>query len=185
MITLHTERLILRPWLTEDYELFYKMSVNPLVSEFLPPFANEKESDAFVDHLRSDFAHKGWGFWVVENKESGRFMGISGIHEPGPEFGVGYPCIELGWRLAPEYWGKGFATEAGKEILRFAFVNLVLSSVISFIAKDNKRSIAVAQRLGMSFERQFDLKLFPFGHPHRLHDLYCINMTQWAYANIK
>lgn len=181
--TLSTDRMILRPWKDSDYDPFFVMSSDPKVYAFLPPFPDKSASDAFADKLRADFSRRGWGFWVLEHKENGEFMGIAGMHEPGPEFGVGRPCVEIGWRLFPPFWGKGFATEAAREILRFAFNELKLEEIVSFTALGNERSYHVMERLGMEREKQFDLPLFPPGHPHRPHYLYALTRQKWAALN--
>ena len=178
-ITLVTERLILRPWKDDDYASFFEMSMDPRVYEFLPPFKDRKHCDAFVDKLRNDFDRRGWGFWVLEQKNDALFAGIAGLHEPGPEFGVGRPCVEIGWRLAPALWGHGLATEAARAVLHFAFTSLNLAEVVSFTAVQNRRSESIMKRLHMSLEREFDLLLLPEGHPHRRHVLYAISNSQW------
>lgn len=154
-----------------------------MVYAYLPPFPDKKACDAFVDRLRLDFSRRGWGFWALEHKESGEFMGTAGMHEPGPEFGVGRPCVEIGWRLAPSFWGKGFATEAAREVLRFAFSELALDDIVSFTAMGNTRSINTMKRLGMELEATFDLLLLPPGHPHRPHYLYVLRKAQWMARN--
>lgn len=181
--TLATDRIFLRPWADDDYAPFYAMSSDPRVYEFLPPFSNRSASDAFADKLRKDFSLRGWGFWVLEHKESGEFMGIAGMHEPGPEFGVGRPCVEIGWRLAPSYWGKGFATEAAREVMRYAFSELQLDELVSFTAVGNKRSFKLMERLGMKREKQFDLLLFSTEDPKRPHYLYALTRQQWIEQN--
>lgn len=177
--TLITERVLLRPWTEGDYGPFYAMSSSPQVYEFLPPFPDKSACDAFVDKCREDFRRKGWGFWALECKADGAFLGTAGMHEPGPEFGVGHPCVEIGWRLAPEFWGKGLATEAAREIMRFAFSDLRLDELVSFTAVSNSRSFGVMERLGMTRERVFDLLLMPPEHPNRPHYLYRLTRQQW------
>lgn len=179
-ITLETERLTLRPVRKEDEEPFFAMSVDPKVFEFLLPFPDRAASDAFLDHLRRDFNVRGWGFWAVERKSDAQFIGISGMHEPGPEFGVGRPCVEIGWRLAPAFWGSGYATEAARRILRFGFMDVGLPEIVSFAALGNISSVSVMERLGMKREPDnFDLLLFPPDHPHRTHCLYSISKEEW------
>lgn len=181
--TLFTGRMILRPWKDDDYSPFYAMSSNPQVYEFLPPFPDRSACDAFVDKLREDFSRRGWGFWVLEHKESGDFMGTAGMHEPGPEFGVGRPCVEMGWRLAPAFWGKGYATEAAREVMRFAFTDLKLNELVSFTAVGNKRSFAIMERLGMKREKEFDLLVIPSGDPNRRSYLYSLTRQEWLDRN--
>lgn len=180
---LSTDRILLRPWKSSDYAPFYDMSADPRVYAFLPVFPDKRACDALVDRLRADFSRRGWGFWALENKESGAFMGICGMHEPGPEFGVGRPCVEIGWRLAPAFWKKGYATEAAREVMRFAFMDLQLDELVSFTAVGNTRSYAVMERLGMEREKVFDLLVMPPDDPNRPHYLYRISRQQWLNRN--
>lgn len=180
MRKLTTNRLHLRGWQDEDYEPFYRMSMDPRVMEYLPAFPDRTACDGFLDHMRTELAEKGWGFWAVERKEDGVFMGMVGMHRPGPEFGVGEDCVEMGWRLAREFWGKGYVTEAAKEILRFGFEELNLPEIVSFTALGNERSLAVMERLGMERdEKVFDLLLFPPDSPHRPHCICRLSREKW------
>ena len=181
--TLSTDRILLRPWKDSDYEPFYEMSSASQVYEFLPPFPDKTSCDAFVDTWREDFSRRGWGFWALEHRESGAFIGTSGMHEPGPEFGVGRACVEIGWRLAPAFWGKGFASEAARAVMRFAFHELRLDELVSFTAVGNKRSCAVMERLGMEREKEFDLLLMPSDSPHRRSFLYRLSRKDWLGRN--
>lgn len=181
--TLNTGRILLRPWKDEDYTPFHVMSSDPRVYEFLPRFADKAASDAFADMMRRDFSRRGWGFWVLEHKESGAFMGIAGMHEPGPEFGVGRPCVEIGWRLDPAFWGGGFATEAAREVMRFAFCELRLDELVSFTAVGNERSYRLMERLGMEREKEFDLLKFSPGDPNRRSYLYALTRQKWLARN--
>ena len=178
-----TERLVLRPWEDRDYEPFADMSMDPRVARFLPPFADRAACHAFVDRLRATFETQGWGFWALEHKTDGLFAGTAGMHTPGPEFGVGRSCVEIGWRLAPAFWRQGLATEAARAILRFGFEVLDLPEIVSFAAVDNERSLNVMQRLGMTFEKNFDLLLLPQGHPGRPHRLYVLHREAWRAIN--
>ena len=182
-VTLATDRLILRPWKDEDHAPFYTMSSNPQVYEFLPPFADRSASDAFVHALRRAFSRRGWGFWALEHKETGTFMGTAGMHEPGPEFGVGRPCVEMGWRLAPAFWRQGFAVEAAREVMHFAFTEVQLDELVSFTSVGNVRSFSVMERLGMEREKEFDLLVMPAGDPNRHSYLYRIDRRQWLERN--
>lgn len=175
--------MILRPWKESDYGPFYEMSSNPQVAEYINCFSDKNACDAFVDRWREEFSRRGWGFWALEHKESGEFMGTCGMHEPGPEFGVGRPCVEIGWRLAPAFWGKGFASEAAREVMRFAFRDLLLDELVSFTAVGNKRSYALMERLGMEREKEFDLLVLPPDSPHRRSYLYTLTRRQWLLQN--
>ncbi|MDL2286723.1 GNAT family N-acetyltransferase [Desulfococcaceae bacterium OttesenSCG-928-F15] len=180
MSELETSRLYLRGWKDEDYEPFYRMSMDPRVMEFLPAFQDKKACDSFFNHMRESLSEQGWGFWAMERKEDGVFMGIIGMHKPGPEFGVGEECVEMGWRLAPEFWGNGYVTEAAREILRFGFEELDFPEIVSFTALGNTRSLAVMARLGMERDdRVFDLLVFPEDSPHRPHCISRLSREKW------
>jgi ribosomal-protein-alanine N-acetyltransferase len=113
----------------------------------------------------------------VEEKETGLFVGALGLHEPTDQLPF-LPCVEIGWRLSHEHWGKGYATEAGKEVLRFAFEVLKLEEVVSFTALINKRSRSVMERLGMKNSyKNFEHTALPVGHKLREHVLYTIQQN--------
>ena len=101
---------------------------------------------------------RGWGFWAVELKKSEDFIGFVGLHKPTYEIPC-TPCVEVGWRLAKKYWGYGYASEAAKLSLDFAFNQLMLAEVFSFASVINTNSIAVMERIGMKNQYQ------NFDHP--------------------
>lgn len=145
---LETPRLKLRQWQTADLEPFAELNADPRVMEFFPALLNRTESDAMAERIRSLIAQRGFGFWAVELKESGSFIGFVGLHIPAAELPFS-PCVEIGWRLGFPYWGQGYATEAAREALRFAFAELNLPEIVSFTAVGNLRSRAVMERLAM------------------------------------
>jgi len=174
LIVIETQRLILRQWKQEDYEPFAKLNADPKVMEHFPATLTKVQSDVMVSTLKTLISQKGWGFWVIEEKETGLFVGALGLHKPTENLPF-LPCVEIGWRLAHEHWGKGYATEAGEEVLRYAFEVLKLDEVVSFTAVLNKRSSALMERLGMqnSYEN-FEHPALPKGHRLREHVLYKI-----------
>lgn len=170
---LETDRLKLRQWRSEDYPLFAAMNADPRVMEYFPALLSPAESDALAARIEALIAEKGWGFWAVEVKAGERFAGFVGLHEP--DYLPFSPCVEIGWRLAYDFWGQGYATEAATEVLKFAFEILHLSEVFSFTAVVNVRSQAVMQRLKMQNTNQnFEHPKVPIGHPLREHVLYRI-----------
>ncbi len=101
-------------------------------------------------------------------------MGFVGLHEPAYELPI-TPCVEIGWRLAKEYWGKGYATEAGKASLEIAFKILNLQEVYSFASVSNRQSWAVMERLKMkNTNKNFEHPIIPQNNPLREHVLYKI-----------
>ena len=180
---LETERLILRQWKDSDYPLFAEMSSDPVVMEFYPSTLSREESDAMANKIKGLIADQSWGFWAVERKKDQEFIGFVGLHKPTYELPV-TECVEVGWRLRKEYWGKGYATEAAKEALRFGFETLKLKEIYSFASVLNKRSWAVMERLNMSNTgNNFEHPSIPKGHSLREHVLYKITNEQWKMHN--
>lgn len=172
MIT--TARLRLRQWQQSDYEPFAKMSADPLVMEYFPRCYSRALSDEVADKTRSLIAEKGWGFWAVELQTTKQFIGFVGLH--APDNLPCSPCVEVGWRLAREYWGNGYATEAAKAALAFGFEELELAQIVAFTAVPNLRSQAVMLRLGMrNTGNNFLHPAISHGHPLQEHVLYSIS----------
>jgi RimJ/RimL family protein N-acetyltransferase len=124
-----------------------------------------------ADRCQSLIAERGWGFWAVESKATQEFIGFVGLHTPAAELPFS-PCVEVGWRLAYQHWGKGFASEAARECLRLGFELLKLKEVVSFTAVGNLRSRAVMARLGMQVAGTFEHPQVSEGSVLRPHCLY-------------
>lgn len=170
---LETERLILRRWQASDRPLFAKLNADPLVMEFLTTPLSRTESDLLADRIESHFQHHRYGMYAVESRPDKTFIGFVGLNIPSFEAAF-TPCVEIGWRLAAEYWGKGLATEGAKEVVRYAFDNLRLGQLVAFTVPANTRSRRVMEKLGMSYDPSddFDHPSLPPGHPLRRHVLY-------------
>jgi RimJ/RimL family protein N-acetyltransferase len=171
--TLETPRLRLRLWRDEDLAPFAAMNANPTVMRhFLRPLDRE-QSDAMVARIRGSFASRGFGFWAVEAPGLASFIGMVGLAVPPFEAHF-TPCVEIGWRLAPEYWGSGYATEAARAALDFGFFQLALPEIVAFTVPANHRSRSVMERVGMtrSTADDFGHPSIPEGHPLRPHVLY-------------
>jgi len=191
---LTTHRLLLRPWRETDLPAFARLNADPAVMEFFPRCLPRDESDALATRIQNAIAQRGWGFWAVEVKapdaavESSQRAGSVGADSHAPFIGfVGLsvpgltahftPCVEIGWRLAKEYWGNGYASEAAAACLRFGFEKLTLKQIVAFTAAANKRSMAVMERIGMTRNPadDFDHPNLAPGHPLQRHVLYRIN----------
>jgi len=178
-VTLETERLILRPWRDEDRGPFAALNADRQVMEFFPKTLDISESDAIVDRVQAGFAEHGYGPWALEVKGGASFIGFCGIWSPRFEAHF-TPCIEIGWRLAHDAWGRGYATEASEAALQFGFERLGLSEIVAFTMPDNYRSLRVMERLGMARESAGD-----FDHPNdpegarRRHVLYRLSRKSW------
>jgi RimJ/RimL family protein N-acetyltransferase len=170
---LATERLLLRPWRESDSEPFAQLNADPRVMEFMPALLSREESDAFLRRIAAHFERYGFGLCAAEHRAAGAFIGFIGLLVPAFEAHF-TPAVEIGWRLASSWWGQGLATEGGREIVRCAFHELALPSLVSFTAPANVRSRRVMEKLGMTRDPadDFDHPRLPPGHPLRRHLLY-------------
>jgi RimJ/RimL family protein N-acetyltransferase len=176
-----TERLVLREWREGDRAPFAALNADPRVSEHLSGPLDRAASDALVDRIVARWASDGHGLWAVERREDGRFLGFVGLAAPSFEAAF-TPCVEVGWRLAPEAWGYGYATEAAREALRFGFEELGLEEIVSFTVPGNLKSRAVMERIGLTRDPADDFlhPSFPDGHRLREHVLYRIRRADWT-----
>ena len=169
---LHGERVLLREWVQHDLEPFAALNADPRVMEHFPSPLTRSESDAFVrERIVPQLAERGFGLWAVEVPEVAPFVGYVGlfVHTFEAEF---TPCVEIGWRLAFPHWGNGYATEAARVAIAFGFEEKDLDEIVSFTVPANRRSVAVMERLGMSYVGEFDHPKLPAGHSLRRHVLY-------------
>lgn len=175
--TLHepeTERLVLRQWRAQDLAPFAALNADPEVMRYFPAQLSRAESDGVALRCQSLIKERGWGFWAIEEKVSGEFVGMVGLHTPDATLPCA-PCVEVGWRLTRAHWGKGYATEAASAALGFAFSVLALDEVVAFTALPNMRSQSVMRRLGMRRdEATFQHPALPEGHWLAEHCLYRI-----------
>jgi RimJ/RimL family protein N-acetyltransferase len=139
---------------------------------FPAPLTRE-ESDALADKIETAITQQGWGLWALEVRESGEFIGFTGLSRPA--FDAHFtPAVEIGWRLARPAWGRGFATEAARAAAAYGLETLAAGELVSFTAVANTRSRAVMERLGMTHDPadDFDHPSVPAGHELRRHVLY-------------
>ena len=160
MTDLRTERLVLRQWRDEDREPFAALNADPVVMEHFPSTMTREESDAYIDRVAALIDERGWGTWAVEVAASGEFIGFVGLNEPRFEAHF-TPAVEIGWRLGRNAWGHGYATEAARAVLAYAFEELELDEVVSFTTVENHRSRRVMERIGMTRDPADD-----FEHPN-------------------
>jgi len=181
-LPIETERLILRPWRDADLAPFAALNADPEVMEFFPETLSRTESDALARRVMGRIAEEGFGFFAVEEKGGDPFIGMVGVSVPhyGADLPCG-PCTEVGWRLARSSWGKGYASEAARASLAFAFDTLGVDEVVSFTAVQNLRSQAVMRRIGMTRDMacDFDHPLLPQGHRLLRHVLYRMPSAAW------
>lgn len=180
IIELSTERLRLRQWQASDTETFAQMSSDPRVMEYLLGPVDAAASLALQERIADLITERGWGFWALELKETQQFIGFTGLHIPIPGLPFS-PCVEIGWRLAFDYWGQGYAGEAARAALDFGFNALQLDEIVSFTALPNLRSQSLMQKLGMQRDPQtFMHPQVAEGHPLQEHCLYRLSKPQNA-----
>jgi len=179
-IEFETPRLRLRQWRAADFPAFAALNADPQVMEFFPRLLDRPASDAMAARCEALIAERGWGFWAAEHRASGDFIGFVGLHEPAAELPCA-PCVEIGWRLARAFWGRGLASEAARCALRIGFEHLALNEIVAFTALPNRRSRAVMARIGMREDPAgaFAHPAVPEGHPLRPHCLYRIGRAGW------
>ena len=177
--TLRTARLLLRPWRDNDRAPFAALNADPKVMEHFPRTSTREESDAGVDRIVARMEQQGFGLWAVEVPGVAEFIGFIGLN---PADGVlGRPVLEIGWRLAAEHWGHGYATEGARASLAHAFDVLDKDEVVSFATTANQRSRHVMEKLGLVRrpEDDFDHPGVPPTWSGRRHVLYRITREQW------
>ena len=174
----------MRPWQESDLVPFAGLNADPAVMEHFVSALSREESDALASRLQAALSARGWGFWALEiaqGEEAGRFVGFTGLSVPAWDAPF-TPCVEIGWRLPRWAWGRGYASEAASEALRFGFVELGLGAVVSFTTEANTRSRAVMERIGMSRDPSddFDHPNVPADDPHLRHVLYRLDAATWS-----
>jgi RimJ/RimL family protein N-acetyltransferase len=172
---LRTERLVLRQWRDTDRDPWAALCADPEVMRLFPSTLTRAESDDFVDRHTALLDERGWGLWAVEVIGGSPFIGFTGLAVPG--FPVpGHPdgCVEVGWRLAADQWGRGYAPEAARAVLDVAWDVVGLDEVVSFTSVGNTNSRRVMEKIGLGFEREFDHPRLAAGDPLRRHVLYAI-----------
>lgn len=181
LIEFDTARLRLRQWRPADREPFAVLNADPKVMEFFPAPLDRSASDAMAERCQAIISERGWGFWAVELKQTNDFIGFVGLHIPSAELPFS-PCVEVGWRLAFQHWGKGLATEAARGAVGVGFERLTLPEIVSFTAVRNVRSRAVMARLGMRKADTFEHPAIPVGSALRQHCLYRLSHEDWLAA---
>ena len=178
--TLSSERLILRPWREDDLDALAQLCADPEVMAHFPATLDRAGSAELLARLMAHQAEHGFTFWALQRHDDAAFVGFTGLVRVG--FAAPFvPAVEIGWRLARPYWGQGYALEAARRALQFAFEDLYLDEVVSFTVPANQRSWGLMQRLGMRRDAagDFEHPHLPVGHPLRPHWLYRISREAW------
>ena len=181
IVTLSGGRVLLRQWRDKDRDAFASMNADARVMEFFRGRLTRAESDAMADGIEQHFSKHGFGLWAIEVPGEAPFVGFTGLAIQ--QFNAHFtPCVEVGWRLAFEHWGRGYVTEAARLALGYGFGTAKLSEVVSYTSVTNHRSRAVMERLGMRRNPadDFDYPSLPQGHPLRPHVLYRLGATAFS-----
>lgn len=150
-----SERLSFSNWKASDMEALYRLNSDPAVMEYFPKLSTKEEAAAYITKLTDHFEEYGFTYYKVVLKKSDSFVGFIGLKWVKNDIPLA-PFVDIGWRLLPDFWGRGLATEGAKACLAFAFSELQLSEVYSLAPLVNKPSIAVMKKIGMQYLESFD-----------------------------
>ena len=173
-IFIETSRLILRQWKASDNEPYIQLNRDSDVMEFFPSVSTKDETLAQIERFTTHIDQYGYGFFAVERKDNGQFIGFTGLSHPRFEASFA-PCVEIGWRLSKTNWGQGFATEAALASLDFGFDSVGLDEIYAFTSVHNKRSEQVMLKAGMLKQGEFEHPSIEDGHFLKRHVLYKIS----------
>ena len=164
---IETPRLLLREIRESDFEFYAEICADPQFMQYVGGCKPLSRQEAWrsLATLAGHWQLKGFGFWMMEEKETGELVGRTGLLQP-----EGWPGLEVGWGLAPKHCGKGYATEAALASVKWGFENTDTDELISMIFPDNKPSIRVAERIGQRFSRRhsfngLDINIYSIHRP--------------------
>lgn len=167
---IETERLILRELRTTDLDGMFELDSNPEVHRYLgnKPVKTKAESQKMLDSIINQYKERGIGRFAAIEKATGNFIGWSGIRL-NTEYNMnGYTkYYDVGYRLIPKYWGKGYATESGKAAVNYAFNVLKLTKLYGITEMENQASHNALLKIGLHYvedfyfeEEQLDLRWY-------------------------
>lgn len=165
-VILETERLVLREFEGSDVTALLGVFGDAEVMRFGSGVQTRAWVETWLSDRLADYAgDSGIGVWAVTERATGAVMGYCGLfHFPDV---AGAAETEIGYRLARRYWGRGYATEAAQGVLAYGFHGVGLQRLISIIDPSNVRSIRVAEKLGMRYEK--DVMFAGYTHPDRVY----------------
>ena len=172
-VALRTPRLLLREWRDADIDLFAARLATPEVTAMLPKLPDRAACAAWIGRMRAHNERYGFAYWAVELPGEAPLIGAIGLSRVNFAEAFG-EAVEVGWRLDPAHWGRGFAGEAARAAIEDGFYRFDIAQVVAFTVPANRRSRAVMERLGMTRDPadDFDFHRFPEGDPLRRHVLY-------------
>ncbi|MET3644467.1 GNAT family N-acetyltransferase [Streptococcus gallinaceus] len=164
---IETERLVFRSWKSSDFDDFLSMNQDPEVMRYLPNFYSIERAKKIFQLIQKEFENYDYSLFAVETKENGQFIGYVGLHHTQLAC-IKNEIVEIGWRLKREFRAKGYATEAAQACLKYAFTELKLQEVYTFIAEGNIPSKNIMRKVGMEF-----VQFFSSSEVNEDDDLYC------------
>lgn len=167
--------MILRAWKDSDADTFIKMNQDEKVMKYFPKTLSAKETLAGLETMKEHFKRWDYGFFAVELKSTGEYIGFNGLYHP--TFKSHFtPCVEIGWRLIPSVWRQGLASEGAQAILEYARDTIRLREVYSFTTQSNLPSFKVMEKIGMTYVGDFMHPNLDPDHPMASHVLYKIEL---------
>ncbi len=165
------EHVSLRQWRDSDLEPFAQLNRDPEVMRYFPALASREQSEASLVRQRTLIDERGWGLWALD--VDGEFAGFVGLAIPSFEAPFMH-CVEIGWRLRREYWGRGLAYRGALQALDYGFGVLKLPEIVSFTATVNLPSRRLMERLQFVHDAagDFEHPSVAEGHELRPHVLY-------------
>ena len=178
--SLFTSRLKLTVFSQSHLSELVRLNADPEVMRYFPATLSSEESAALLQRIIERQRINEYSLFSLHLKESDAFVGWCGLMKV-PFSAHFAPAVEIGWRLNKIFWGKGLAPESAKSVLRFGFLDLGLSEIVSFTAELNQPSIRVMQKIWMKCnpEDTFDHPKLPVNHPLQRHILYRSQKTDW------
>lgn len=161
---IETDRLVLRDWGSSDLEKMAAINQDPKVMEYFPSLQDLITTKNFIKKIKNHLKNQGYSLYACERKDNKEFIGFIGLLLA--DFEAPFtPATEIGWRLSSNSWGRGFATEGARAVLDYGFKKLKLNEIVSFAAKNNKKSIRVMEKIGLKHNDKDD-----FNHPKLSND---------------
>jgi RimJ/RimL family protein N-acetyltransferase len=145
---IETERLVIRPWNAQDESWIDSVFRDPEVRHFTGGVLSDEDRATFVARRLDRQTRGELLLEPVVEKTTGQVVGVCGLQVMAPT-----PIVEIGWMLARAYWGRGFALEAARGVLERGHGERGLTRIVAVVNPANRRSIAVANRLSLRFDR--------------------------------
>ncbi|HEV2480617.1 MAG TPA: GNAT family N-acetyltransferase [Puia sp.] len=174
---LTTPRLGLRRWQPADLGPFAQLNADAAVREFFPTVMTRAQTAESITRLETHFDQYGYGFYALDVLDTREFIGFTGLQRLDSFEAWFVPCVEIGWRLRREAWGRGYAPEAAQICLEYAWNELKLDKLYAYTAEHNAKSRRVMQKIGMTMAGHFDHPKIAAGHPLQRHVVYEIQPT--------